>query len=103
MAIANVTESVQIPRTLNYVPEWKQEAQAFKCASNDLKVTYSYKLYKGHFKSNPSITKEMGGKRHALADLPPGKSPSTACTEGHVGLPMSRYTDNAIPTALPPD
>jgi len=43
---------------------------------------------------------EVGGKRQALAALPLGKSPSTPCTEGRVGLLMSRYTDNAIPTAL---
>ena len=49
-----------------------RKTKEFKCASNDLNVTYSYKLHKGHFKSNPSILKmEMGGKRHALAVLPP--------------------------------
>jgi hypothetical protein len=49
---------------------------------------------------------EVGGKRQGLAALPLGKNPSTRknpstpCKEGRVGLLMSRYTDNVIPTAL---
>jgi len=43
---------------------------------------------------------EVGGKRHALAALPPGKRPSTPCTEVRVGLLMSRYYNHAIPTTL---